>query len=312
MGSPIPCVLLRPSWNHTYLIQATGGRYILRIYGAIWHTLPEIQYELALLLHLERAGVSVATPIARADGYLLTPLLAPEGIRYAALFTYASGQVPTPYPIGTPEQARQFGHALAALHQAARTFTSPYTRPPHDFKHLVQQPLATLEPFLTHRPQDWAYLVTIAAEVRERLAAIAAQELEWCVIHGDPFSANATITDDLHVTWYDFDLCGPGWPVEDLAAAYGSIMLSTREAAEQAVVWQAFQEGYSSLRPVTALDLDALHVVYVASDFYITAINLTKGPFLGYAYWGSDAFLDGFLGSLPASIDRMRATPSWP
>ncbi len=42
-------------------------------------------------------------------------------------------------------------------------------------------------------------------------------DLPHGVVHGDPFSANAAITADGRVTWYDFDFCGPGWPAAPAA-----------------------------------------------------------------------------------------------
>ena len=81
VGRPVACSLLRRSWNDTYLVRTTGDRYILRVYGKDWHTLPEIRYELDLLQHLARHGAPVASPLPRNDGALLTALRAPEGLR---------------------------------------------------------------------------------------------------------------------------------------------------------------------------------------------------------------------------------------
>lgn len=223
------------------------------------------------------------------------------------LFTHAPGQVPQPTPLGTAEQAAQFGCSLGRMHLAGAIFTSPYARVPRDIHQLVDQPLALMEPYIAHRQEDWAYLVAVANEVRQSLADVAASGLARWVVHRDPTSANATITEDLRVTWFDFDLCGPRWPMADVASACASIMLSDKEPAERARAWRALIEGYHTCRNLTPQDLDALPLLDVANHFYFIALNLRKGAIYGHGYWGSDAFFDHWLGWLRASVARMHA-----
>jgi Ser/Thr protein kinase RdoA (MazF antagonist) len=301
VGRPVACSLLRPSWNDTYLIQTTTGRYILRIYGADWHTLPEIEYELELLLHLAGADVSVATPIARTDGHLLTPLRAPEGTRYATLFIHASGRVPKPFPIGDTVQSRRFGEALALLHTGADTFQSSRTRPSRDLAVYLDRPLETIRAFLAHRPNDLADLERLAEEIRERIAELTRSGLSWGVIHGDAFSANARITDDGHVTWYDFDFCGLGWRSGDLSGAF----FCAREAKD-AGLWHAFLAGYQEHRLVSAPDLAAIPVLLTAGWIWSLGVHISaKGPIHGFE-WFDDAGITTRLNWISQSASYMR------
>lgn len=73
------CVLLRHGWNDTYLLRTCADRFVCRVYGAHWHTLPEIQYEIELLLHLQRHGVGVGAPLVNEKGQHLTQFYAIEG-----------------------------------------------------------------------------------------------------------------------------------------------------------------------------------------------------------------------------------------
>ncbi len=113
-------------------------------------------------------------------------------------------------------------------------------------------------------------------------------DLDWGIIHGDPFSANARITDDKHVTWYDFDLCAPGWRASDLAAAYGS---ASDHEDDCDVVWHAFLAGYRTRRYLSKHDLAAIPYLLAASDIWSMSTNLVKGPIQGFE-WLGDAFFD--------------------
>jgi Ser/Thr protein kinase RdoA (MazF antagonist) len=60
-----------------------------------WRSRSEIEWELDLLIHLDRKGVPVAAPVAKKDGIFLSFLNQPEGQRGAALFSYAEGEKPS-------------------------------------------------------------------------------------------------------------------------------------------------------------------------------------------------------------------------
>jgi Ser/Thr protein kinase RdoA (MazF antagonist) len=288
LGRAVDCSLLRVSWNDTYLIRTTDGRYILRVYGKDWHTLAETQYELELLQHLADHGASVAVPIPRADGSLLSALCAPEGLRFAAVFTHAPGQMPSPHPVGDAGQSYHYGAALAALHAAADTFTNPHARRPLDLAHYLDRSLASARPYMMHRTHDLTELLGLAGEVRAQVTALATRGLDWGVVHGDPFSANSFITDDGRVTWYDFDFCGPGWRAAEFAGPYHAAYVREADADER--LWAAFIEGYHTRRTVTEHDLAAVPVFLTAGWIWSLGVNFEKGPIQGIE-WLDDDFI---------------------
>ena len=75
----------------TYPVTAAAGPTILRIYPAQRRTETDILAELDVLAYLQAAGISVSAPILQRDDQRLMTIQAPEGVRYAALFTYALG-----------------------------------------------------------------------------------------------------------------------------------------------------------------------------------------------------------------------------
>jgi len=88
------CEFFTGGFNDTYRVRtAQGPNYYLRVYRARWRTLPDILYELDVLKHLERKVFAAARPVSRFDGSLVAELAAPEGTRYAALFTEVPGKL---------------------------------------------------------------------------------------------------------------------------------------------------------------------------------------------------------------------------
>ena len=110
--SPTACILLQAGLIDTFLVQTQGSNYILRAYRTAWRSLAEIRYEIDVLLHLARAGVSVSVPIARKDGTIVGRVMAPEGVRYLVLFTYAPGKEIT-YAAAEAADAYLYGKGTA-------------------------------------------------------------------------------------------------------------------------------------------------------------------------------------------------------
>jgi Ser/Thr protein kinase RdoA (MazF antagonist) len=247
IGPPLSCELLLPSMNDTYLVTSADRRYILRVYRASWRTADDIGYELDLLIYLAARGVRVSVPIAAQDGRLFQSLLAPEGTRYIALFTYAEGQ---PLSWDNADHCRQAGQLLAAIHAVSDDFVNLGTRAALGGGQVIDRPVAALEPFFAHRMHDWTYVTAFSAQLRDRLADVAA-DLNWGVCHGDFGGGNVSV-DDTGATAFDFDLCGPSWRAFDLAPIQ-MIAMSKKNSA----IWDAFVRGYQERRSLAPADLTA-------------------------------------------------------
>jgi Ser/Thr protein kinase RdoA (MazF antagonist) len=254
--------------NDTYLVVTDAARWILKVYRADWRSYGEVQYELDLLAHLNQRGVAVALPVARRDGHRITTLRMPEGPRQAVLYAFAPGR-PFRWPFFHDEgECRVAGRALAALHDAADDFVSPWLRPVMNLEALLDRPLAELEPYLLDRPHDWEYLVKLSERLRQRLTTLVAAGLDWGVCHGDYQPGNASIAEDAGVTIYDFDAGGPGWRMLDLTAYHKQCA----EGDQGRKIWQAFLDGYTGVRRggqgVSPADLAAVPVLVAAGEIY--------------------------------------------
>lgn len=239
IGPLVDWTVLHRGTNDTYLLVTAQGRYILRRYGRDWRSSAEISYEIDLLRHLERKGVPVAGPIARSAGGFLSRTPAPDGERYAVLFAYAPG-APPPWP-PDPAYYRPYGRAAAAIHAALDDFSTPHHRAPLDLAHLVGRPLRALLHALGSDRPEADELRRVAERVSAGVTATTAP-LDWGACHGDFNGANCHARDGT-VTFFDFDLCGPGWRAYDLAVLRWAAALNRADA-----IWPAFLDGYQDGR----------------------------------------------------------------
>lgn len=264
---PLQCRLLRSYTNNVYLVEASGTRSILKVYGAGWRTEDEVQYEIALLRHLIARGTQVPAPIAGRDGGLVRSLVDEDGaMRQAALFEYVPGEKPQP-PF-SPELYVAFGRAVGRMHVLSTDFVCEYPRRPLGLTYLIDEPLRLALPLLDDA-SDRAFLTDLAGRVKARITAFAADGLDWGPIHGDATLDNLHVTLEGEVALYDFDSGGPGWRAADLQ---GWAVLSS-EYAEKG---EAFRRGYAAARPLNPVDVQAAPALTLAWDIWGLKVEMER------------------------------------
>jgi len=207
LQGPVVCDFWNQGLNDSYIVRSKRGKYVLRVYRAGWRTRREILSELDLLNYLHRQKVPVSRPIRRGDGRYLQGVEAPEGRRYAALFSYAPGKVAI-----DSRKAYRYGALAATIHASTDRQSKRHPRFHLDLKHLLEDPLAGMAVQLQHRRHDLDYLhgvaTGLAAKIRELLPTTTP---EYGVCHGDLHHGNVHFGDDDEMTIFDFDCWGYGW-----------------------------------------------------------------------------------------------------
>jgi len=282
VGKLVSCELWRPGPNDTYILTGCGGRYMLRAYGARRRSASHVRYELDLIDHLAAQGLPVCRPIPGQDGALTRAVPAPEGPRQVALLTFPEGG---PFVWSEGDHSYLAGKALARIHAASADFASRNPRFTLDLPYLIDAPLAALEPFLAHRPEDWAFLKALAGRLEAAAARVTASGLDWGVCHGDFSDGCLQVDQGAALTVFDFDPCGPGWRAYELAAAQWSWIYHKKGA-----LWDSFLKGYNEIRRLAAADLDALPLFHMISRLWRLGMDAVNAD-----QWGAARLRDSNL-----------------
>lgn len=306
-ATPTECLFFQMGLNDTYLLKTKSTTYMLRIYRQGWRSLPEIQYELEALLHVQKAGSAVSVPVRRQDGTFVGTIAAPEGERYMVLFTYAPGKEPTSETIGGDE-ACLYGKVAAQIHTATETFQTPHQRFELDFEHLIEIPLRSIQPMLAHRPEDWEYVQTLTEKLQRQMMHLPLSSLEQGFCHGDLHWGNARLPDDRKtLTLFDFDCCGLGWRAYDLAVFRWAVRLRKKEQEQ----WPSFLRGYRAERNIHERDIQAIPYFVALRHVWLLGLHAANRQDFGMG-WMNDAYFDEaitflrewekeYLGGQPAS-----------
>ena len=207
--------LLRAYTNDVYELCFEDERYVLKVYGAGWRTMDEVEWELDLLTHLSQQGVPLANALKNRSDRKLGEIVINGKTRPFVLFEYAEGAKPEP-PFSR-EHYKRFGNACAGMHLAAQSFQSEHRKPDLDLRYLIDKPLAVAKPYL--KDEEWSFIVGLGNQIKSAIRSFGA-DLDWGVCHGDMTQDNVHITENHRFVFYVFDSSAFGWRSLDFQGMY--------------------------------------------------------------------------------------------
>ena len=279
--SHVHCQLIKGTIRDTYRVWSSEGDFVLCVYQHLSRNSAEIESELDLIEHLDREGVSVGPPIRPKDDARMLALEAPEGLRHGVLFAYIHGDHLSRTP--SVETVAQLGSQIARIHSAADSMKAAINRPCIDFNMMVQRPIEAFREAVPHRAESVAYLKEVCAILEPRICSLEQEKPFYGLLHGDVSASNTKVSPSGAMSFLDFDFCGLGWRVYDVATYFTEVMYwkAPEENAE------AFLKGYQEIRPLRDWELQAIPAFAAARNIFSLGT-----PALYINAWGSASFPD--------------------
>lgn len=288
LSGPTTCELFAQGVNDTYVLSVGHQKFALRVYRSGWRSDADVAFELELLEHLKQEGANVCAPVRTPSGDLSFTLNAPEGRRRVGLFDFAAG-APPQWDKRDPDEARAYGEGVGLIHAGMVNFRSRHRRFHLDLDHLLGTPLRELEPRLSHRSADWAYLQRLARRMRHSIGD-RDEGLTRVICHGDFHGGNAHRGADGSFQFFDFDCAGPGWRAYDLAVFRWGLMRRPKDHQVEDL-WQAFVDGYRSRQALNDVDLAAVPEFVAIRQIWLMGLHATIVRTRGSGFM-NDAYFD--------------------
>jgi Ser/Thr protein kinase RdoA (MazF antagonist) len=259
-----------------YVVETDDERYILRVSHYHWRKKTEIDFELELLDFLSQNNLPVAYPIKTKNQELSVEINAPEGKRYATLFIYAPGQI----ALGdlNKDQGFLLGYTLANLHLVGARFSCSHERTPLNTEYLLDHSRSIIAPFLNSHQDELKQLDNIIDDIKIKLDIIPQKPPFWGICWGDPHSGNVHFTPEGKITLFDFDQCGYGWHIFDIAKF---LQVSLRTGISK-TVRDAFIMGYQTVKVLSDLEINLLQSFTEMAHIWMWAINIQSSKLYNY------------------------------
>ena len=246
LNEKFECKLFRTGINHTYFISDGEDKYVIRVYSYRWRSKAEIQEELQLLQLLHQNNISVSFPIADKTNNLIQEILAPEGPRFLVLFSFAAGDKVRILDVNS---CFQVGSLMAKIHNY--TANKTVDRVHYTVEELVKNSYGQLTVFFSESLPEMKYLKVINQVISEAINSVDQSKLSKGIVHLDIWYDNFSITSENEITIFDFDFCGNGWFLLDIAYFCKQLFFieADKETYEQKV--NSFLTGYRKTRELS-------------------------------------------------------------
>ena len=260
-GSSI--TFLKRGFNDTYLISDkkpernengethnNDRKFILRVYKHDWRNLESIETELKLINYLKENEVSVSFPIADKNAKLIHSIEAPEGLRFAVLFSFAEGLQIKKLSI---EQTYLLGVETGRIHALTRNKSFGITAHDYDIKVQFDSTLKILKPILVNYGEQYEYLLQLKEEFVELFDKTDKNELRTGICHGDLQSENFHVTKENQFTFFDFDFFGTAYLIYDVG-----VFIWYDHKNKSPEIIDSFLKGYQTQVKLSSTELKLL------------------------------------------------------
>ncbi|CAM4240785.1 phosphotransferase [Flavobacterium terrigena] len=280
------CQLIKAGINDTYLITDNLDKFVFRIYSLNWRTHAEIVEEIKLLNELKQKNISISYPLPDETNNFIQTLNAPEGNRYAVLFTYARGEK---LHIISAETHFRIGQLMAQLHTVTNNLK--LSRVEYTPEVILIDSLKKVSNFLTAGTEEMNFMLSAQKYLIKEFENVDTSQIRKGIVHLDIWFDNINVTEENEITIFDFDFCGNGWLCLDIA--YYIMQLHNVEKYEpkdyQPKV-ESFIKGYESITPISKEEKRLIPMLGVSLYFFYLGIQCQR-----YDNWSNSFLSENYL-----------------
>ncbi|MCB4798683.1 phosphotransferase [Neotamlana laminarinivorans] len=243
------CTLFRTGMNHTYFLNNNKKKYVLRVYSHNWRSKSEIEEEVNLLKLLYENNLSVSYPINDINGELIQKISAPEGIRYMVVFSFAEGEK---VRFINNKTCYNIGFLMAKIHNI--TLNKSINRVSYNKLSLIEKSYQELKQYFSEDLPEMCFIKSFSDNFKNS----EFNEIDKGIIHMDIWYDNMCITTDNNITFFDFDFCGNGWFILDIAYFCKQLFFIETDKEQYELKAKSFLNGYQNVKKLSDKELNLI------------------------------------------------------
>jgi Ser/Thr protein kinase RdoA (MazF antagonist) len=271
LGAGATCRLLRAAINHAYLVTDGQQKYVFRVYSYNWRTELEITEEIGLLQLLKENDLPVSYALPDPKGNFIQHIAAPEGRRMAVLFSYAKGEKVLNY---SAELHYKLGEIMARMHTV--THDLPFNRVQYTPAVLLIDSFEKIKQFISGDTEEMQWMQQAQQQLLRLFNNAAAFSLRNGVVHLDIWFDNLNIHNNQDITLFDFDFCGTGWLLLDIAYYQLQLFHIEKEPEQHELKLNSFLKGYESITPIHEAEKQLIPAASVSLYFFYLGVQCQR------------------------------------
>lgn len=286
------CELFRTGINHTYFISSGETKYVIRVYSHNWRSEDEITEELKLLKLLKGNKIAVSFPIQDKNGAFIQKINAPEGTRYVVLFSFAQGGK---IRFMDKETCYSIGSLMAKIHSFP--LNKAIDRISYNKQSLVALPYEHLKQFFPEELAEMEFIKAFGESFRDS----DFDNVRKGVVHMDIWYDNMAVVNEKEITIFDFDFCGNGWQVLDIAYFCKQLFFIEPDKKQYESKIQSFLNGYQKVRALS--DNELRLIPKAGASVFVFYLGVQARRFDWSNIFLTENYLKMFVGRIKSWLD---------
>jgi Ser/Thr protein kinase RdoA (MazF antagonist) len=224
LGEEVGLELVRVGENATFRVDARRGAWALRVHRPGYRTPAMVRSEIAWMEALRATGIATPLAMRAVDGDVVQALEVAGEERLVSVLSWERGELLE--RVDDLGRWRELGALMGAVHAHGEAWTHPdgFERWAWDADGMVGERPHWGDPLGL---EDWddetrRLLVAARERVRARLAAFGTSADRYGLVHGDLAFGNVLVPGEGPPVLIDFDDCGCGWHLWELAVPLAS------------------------------------------------------------------------------------------
>jgi len=276
--------ILKTGINDTYLVTAGNRQFIFRVYNLNWRTEKEISAEIKLVNLLKENSLPVSYVLPDKTANYIQRLQAPEGQRFGVLFSFAKGGKMLNIPV---DLHFKLGEIMGRMHNV--THDLQLERVEYGPQVLLEDSFKRLQQFLPADTEEMIYMASLKKYLLAVLNKSDNSQFRKGIIHLDIWFDNISIDGD-NITVFDFDFCGNGWLVLDIAYYILQLYSTEKDEQEFNLKKDSFLKGYTSVNTITEEEQQLVPAAAVSIYFFYLGVQCSR-----YDNWSNNFLNEIYL-----------------
>lgn len=273
-----------------YIVKTKLRSYIMKIFKHDAFNNNNIKNSTSVMEFLYQKGLSVPQVIRNVNHLQVTSLLAPEGVREVVVTSYIAG-------VSTPQLDDEKIASQSALIRKAMT-EYPTLDQLHqlDVDELINRFITVLYEYYPDNIEEIGFFKTYGAFLAENIKELQVkypESIGFC--HGDFHTGNIIKTSDSDVSFIDFDACGLGCILMDIATYCNQMDYFKFDASKLGDTFrkvEVFTKSYSDVYPLSQEEIEAIPLFVALRHYELNAtVPLHRVPVEG-KHWLNDNWLE--------------------
>lgn len=271
LGAGTTCRLLRAAINHAYQVTDGMHKYVFRVYSLNWRSGIEIAEEIRLLQLLKEHDIPVSYAIPDPQGNYIQQIPSPEGMRLGVLFSFAKGEKVLSF-----SEALHFkiGEIMARMHRVTHELS--LQRIQYNPQVLLHDSFELLKQYISVDTEEMQFMQHAQQYLLQQYDNVQEYPFRNGIIHLDIWFDNLNIHNNEDVTLFDFDFCGNGWLLHDIAYYMLQVYNTEREEDQYKLKLESFIKGYESVTPIPEAEKQLIPAASVSIYFFYLGVQCLR------------------------------------